>query len=236
MSQPRKSRTVEFEAEVLQNIRRHARSSMDAEICGVLIGCQTSDRVVIAASIPGEHAARGGAHVTFTQETWEHIYRVKDREYPDRSIVGWYHSHPGFGVFLSDYDLFIHKNFFAAPHQVAWVFDPHSDEEGCFAWNRKKVQPLRSFTVVNQRAATVETPRPEPEGGPPPILRRPRDPRWEPLTAWGRRVIDRFCARFVSHRDPPDWQPRPHPGSEPQSNHAQPPRVKDRQQTERVTD
>ena len=65
-------------------------------------------------AFPGAKAVQGGTHVTFTQDTWEHIYQIKDRDYPDARIVGWYHSHPGFGVFLSDHDTFIHKNFFSA--------------------------------------------------------------------------------------------------------------------------
>ncbi len=80
------------------------------------------------------NAAQAGTHVTFTQDAWEAIYKVKDQSYPEERIVGWYHSHPGFGVFLSEHDTFIHENFFSSPNQVAWVYDPHTDEEGCFGW------------------------------------------------------------------------------------------------------
>lgn len=145
-----KSPRVEFASEVLQQIRQHARSSMRAEICGVLIGDAVGGVTRVTARIAGEGASQGGAHVTFTQDTWEHIYKVKDAEFPSQSIVGWYHSHPGFGIFLSDYDLFIHENFFTAPHQVAWVFDPHSDEEGCFGWTGKKVEPIVEVVVIRK--------------------------------------------------------------------------------------
>jgi proteasome lid subunit RPN8/RPN11 len=141
---------VEFAGEVLQQIRKHARSSMRAEICGVLIGSTADGVTRVAARIAGVGASQGGAHVTFTQDTWEHIYKVKDAEFPSQSIVGWYHSHPGFGIFLSDYDLFIHENFFNAQHQVAWVFDPHSDEEGCFGWIGKNVEPLKEVAVIRK--------------------------------------------------------------------------------------
>lgn len=145
---------VEVESTVLQQIRRHARSSMQAEICGVLIGGEKNGITQIDACIAGEGAAQGGAHVTYTQETWAHIYKIKDAQYPDLAIVGWYHSHPGFGVFLSDHDLFIHQNFFSAPHQIAWVFDPHSDEEGCFGWIENKVEPLTRLSVLRQQRTT----------------------------------------------------------------------------------
>ncbi|HMF92021.1 MAG TPA: Mov34/MPN/PAD-1 family protein [Candidatus Angelobacter sp.] len=133
---------VVMEAEVARKIRQHARTSMKAEVCGVLIGTLDNDRTVIEACIAGINAAQGGAHVTFTQDTWEHIYKIKDQQFPDDKIVGWYHSHPGFGVFLSEHDLFIQENFFSSPQQIAWVYDPHTDEEGCFGWVGGKTEKL----------------------------------------------------------------------------------------------
>ena len=155
---------VTFDAAVLQSIRRHARTSIDAEICGVLLGKTVDGCSHINACIAGEKAAQGAAHVTFTQDTWEHIYTVKDRDYPNKKIVGWYHSHPGFGVFLSHHDTFIHENFFSDPHQVAWVFDPHSDEEGCFGWSKGKVRRLRRFEITTRVHDTP--PQPEPDTKP----------------------------------------------------------------------
>lgn len=143
---------VAIAADVVQHIHRHARSYMSAEVCGVLIGEAVEETTVIEAAIEGAGASQGGAHVTFTQDTWEHIYLVKDRDFPEKRIVGWYHSHPGFGIFLSQQDLFIHENFFSAPAQVAWVYDPHSDEEGCFGWIDGKVKRLREVRVLEVTA------------------------------------------------------------------------------------
>jgi proteasome lid subunit RPN8/RPN11 len=142
--------TVSISAEVARQIRQHARSSMHAEVCGVLIGPRGGADVQITACIEGENAAQAGTHVTFTQETWEHVYKIKDAQFPEERIVGWYHSHPGFGIFLSDHDAFIHKNF-SSTDQIAWVFDPHSDEEGCFGWNDGRLERLRSIRVKDSR-------------------------------------------------------------------------------------
>jgi len=138
---------VVMESEVARKIRQHARTSMKAEVCGVLIGSMDEERMVVEACIAGINAAQGGAHVTFTQDTWEHIYKIKDKQYPDEKIVGWYHSHPGFGVFLSEHDLFIQENFFSNPQQVAWVYDPHTDEEGCFGWIGGKIEKLSGIRM-----------------------------------------------------------------------------------------
>ena len=89
--------------------------------------------VHVKAAIRGAAARQHGVHVTYTQETWNAIHRELERDYPKLSIVGWYHSHPGFGVEFSEMDLFIQKNFFAGPMQVALVIDPlGGDEALCF--------------------------------------------------------------------------------------------------------
>jgi proteasome lid subunit RPN8/RPN11 len=158
---------VTIEGEVLRQIRQHARSNGKTEVCGVLIGGETGGGVSITARIPGLNAAQAGTYVTFTQDTWEHIYKIKDKDYPDERIVGWYHSHPGFGVFLSDHDTFIHKNFFSSALQVAWVYDPHSDEEGCFGWAGERLERVSEIRVKDDKGGEEagETGKPEPVGG-----------------------------------------------------------------------
>src|SRR5262250_1130935 len=158
---------VTIEGEVLRQIRQHARSNSKTEVCGVLIGEENASGLNITARIAGLNAAQAGTYVTFTQDTWEHIYKIKDKEYPDARIVGWYHSHPGFGVFLSDHDTFIHKNFFSAALQVAWVYDPHSDEEGCFGWCGERLERLEEIRVKDDKGGEEagETGKPEPVGG-----------------------------------------------------------------------
>ena len=159
-----KGTDLRMNCEAARQIRQHARASSKAEVCGVLVGSENNGVTSVEASIPGANAVQGGTHVTFTQDTWEHIYRIKDRDYPEARIVGWYHSHPGFGVFLSDHDTFIHKNFFSAPRQVAWVYDPHSDEEGCFGWVGEKLERLPRITFVDDKGGerAGETGKPEP--------------------------------------------------------------------------
>jgi len=119
------------------------------EICGALIGQLTDARVEVVGAVPGEGASHGGAHVTFTQEAWVRIHEERADRFPGQRIVGWYHSHPGFGVFLSEHDTFIHKNFFTGPGNLAWVYDPLSEEEGCFGWSRGQIRRLTHFSVVS---------------------------------------------------------------------------------------
>ena len=70
------------------------------------------------------------------------MHEALERDFPDEQIVGWYHSHPGFGIFLSGHDLFIHENFFSGPSQIAYVVDPHAGTEGVFGWREGKIVVL----------------------------------------------------------------------------------------------
>ena len=47
-------------------------------------------------------------------------------------IVGWYHSHPGFGAFFSSTDRKTQQNFFQENFQIGLVVDPFSKEERMF--------------------------------------------------------------------------------------------------------
>jgi len=151
VSGPREPGTrVVIRQSVLNEIHRHGQSRTDVEVCGVLVGNGYQDHdgafVYVEASIRGEHAGNQLAQVTFTSETWCHIQEVMDREHSGRRIVGWYHTHPGFGIFLSPMDLFIHENFFGDPEQLALVYDPLGGDEGVFVW--RAGQPTREPVLV----------------------------------------------------------------------------------------
>jgi proteasome lid subunit RPN8/RPN11 len=163
-----------FKQSVLNDIREHGRGAPDIEVCGVLVGNVYQDAmgpfVFIEANIRGNFSAGRNAQVTFTADTWTHIQDVMDRQYPDLRILGWYHTHPGHGIFLSDMDLFIHKNFFSLPWHLAFVFDPQHLEEGLFAW-RAGNMVVESFVVQKDVAPdTNKVARRVPEMPPAPIV------------------------------------------------------------------
>jgi proteasome lid subunit RPN8/RPN11 len=50
-------------------------------------------------------------------------------------IVGWYHSHPGYGLFLSQTDVQTHMQFSQfSPYAVSLVADPKAEEFGIWAF------------------------------------------------------------------------------------------------------
>jgi proteasome lid subunit RPN8/RPN11 len=127
---------------VLNEIKRLGRASMKKEVGGMLVGVVGWDNapfLLIEASIEGKYTNDKQASVTFTAETWDYVHEELEKNYPQKKIVGWYHTHPGFGIFLSSYDVFIQENFFRELWQTAFVFDPHAETDGFFIWQNAKV-------------------------------------------------------------------------------------------------
>lgn len=159
-AQVRREFRIHFDPETHDTILRHAAETTEVELCGVLIGSVRRDRhgpyLHVSGSIRGEFAQNDGAQVKFTHETWDHIHRVKEERYPKDPIVGWYHTHPGFGVFLSSMDTFIHEYFFNTAGQVALVVDPRSGDEGVFVWEDGAVARSPRFWIGDRerRCAT----------------------------------------------------------------------------------
>ena len=151
---------VFFTPEVHQALWRHAVLDTSVEICGVLVGSWHRDQagpfVKIVESIRGEGAETRFAEVTFTHETWAKINAEMDNKFSKLSIVGWYHTHPDFGIFLSDRDRFIHEHFFSGPGQIAHVIDPIRKTEGVFIWRNAKPSLCEHFWVGDRILAPAE--------------------------------------------------------------------------------
>lgn len=131
----------DLDAETRERIYDHVFASDGAEVGGVLVGdVDATGRALVHGMIPALEADGARASVTFTHDAWQAIIEVQERDFPDSPvIVGWYHSHPGFGIFLSEHDIFIQRNFFREPFQVAYVVDPQDETEGMFGWRDGEV-------------------------------------------------------------------------------------------------
>jgi len=116
----------------------HAGSKPDYEVGGVLVGkwCVDADNneqfVVVEKVLPARYTRQGSVYLTFTQDSLVNLHNEFEKHFQGKRIVGWYHTHPRMGVFLSDYDTWLHGHFFPEPWQVALVIEPHSATGGFF--------------------------------------------------------------------------------------------------------
>ncbi len=142
---------VAITREAYADLVAHAKSSLDKEVCGVMAGevCEDDEGLFVSveAMVRGTAASQASTHVTFTQETWNMIYKTLEKDFPDLRIVGWYHTHPGFGVEFSEMDLFIQRNFFPSATHLALVTDPLSGDVAICINTAAGIQYLESFWV-----------------------------------------------------------------------------------------
>jgi proteasome lid subunit RPN8/RPN11 len=116
----------------------HAASNLDIEVGGVLVGtwhtqAQTGRLFIVAENaLPARFTRQGNVYLTFTQDSLVDLHTEMDEHYPGKQIVGWYHTHPRMGVFLSHYDTWLHRYFFPEPWQVALVIEPFANLGGFF--------------------------------------------------------------------------------------------------------
>lgn len=142
--------------QVMQRMERQAAGDKEKETGGVLLGgfYRNDDGSFVEVTDYVEAGSARGTDVslTFTHETWEHIHSQIAKRSEDLQIVGWYHSHPGLGVFMSKDDGFIHSSYFPDPWHVAIVHDPVYSNWGCFKWSDGELERAGGFYVYAEKA------------------------------------------------------------------------------------
>jgi 26S proteasome regulatory subunit N11 len=110
-------------------MRNHALSMRKSkiEVMGLLLGevRHWKDRdYVIVRDVATTDLDATSVSVKFDSMGFEKLFEKLDNAGFDYVVVGWYHSHPGYGCFLSETDLKTHSGIFVSPHQIAMVIDP----------------------------------------------------------------------------------------------------------------
>ncbi len=155
---------IYVDIDAMRDMETHALSNTNVELGGVLLGGQYEDEdgrpfVVVTDSLRAEHYESTKGSFKFTHDTWSQITRERDEFAEDLQMVGWYHTHPDWGVFLSGMDMFICDHFFNKPLDVALVIDPCRDDRGFFQWTGNPSQRVRrtgGFYLIGSRFRAQE--------------------------------------------------------------------------------
>lgn len=141
---------VFISGKLLNEIDNYLKEDISIERGGVLCGYKIeNNNILISDYIKAEYTEATLMELTFTHKTWESINAIKDSRNDDSQIIGWFHSHPGHGVFMSGYDEFIQNNFFEKSYMVSYIFDPVNNERGFFISDDKQIKKLSGFYKIN---------------------------------------------------------------------------------------
>lgn len=162
VDKPDSSLKIFIAKDVMEEILNYSQKDVTRELGGVLIGDYCHENKVkfikISSFIEAKNAQSDNSHIKFDHDTWNAIEWERRRRgiLEGKQMVGWFHTHPGWGIFLSEDDLFIHRNFFNLFWQVAMVVDPLQKEEGFFVWENNKIIRCRDFYLYTTKEREAE--------------------------------------------------------------------------------
>ena len=145
---------IYIKQDVYKALEKYSSSDTKKELGTILIGnyCEELGKthVVVSDYIEAKYTDASAATLTFTHETWEYVHKQHELLYPKKRIIGWQHTHPNYGIFLSNYDLFIQENFFNMSFQIAYVIDPIQNIRGFFQWKNGKIEKLKGYYIYDE--------------------------------------------------------------------------------------
>lgn len=141
------------QSRALRLMESHTRSTLKQEVGGLLLGnfyCHnTISFTYVEAAVPALQARSGSGSLFFSATSLQDIEEIRQTNYAHLRSVGWYHSHPGFGIFLSPTDLYSHRTTFNGGPFVAMVLDPVNRSDGIFAWMGKEIAGPLGYWIAS---------------------------------------------------------------------------------------
>ncbi len=153
-------KNVYISQKTYKEIHKFTQNKTTNESGGILIGYVNEEfgktNIVICGFIEAKYCEATPTTLKFTHETWDYVHKEIDKKYPNGKIVGWIHTHPDFGIFLSEYDKFIHENFFNEDYQIAYVVDPIQSIEGFYFWINGKIERCKGFYIYDKTGVKID--------------------------------------------------------------------------------
>ncbi|MBI2445460.1 Mov34/MPN/PAD-1 family protein [Candidatus Micrarchaeota archaeon] len=143
---------VYLSAQALEAAEEHFRqASWDGkEAMGLLVGRAFTHGgrpyAVVDEYVTADNDATA-VHVRFAREAFSELSKKLDG---GRIVVGWIHSHPDYGCFLSTTDVATQEAFFCEPYHFAMVVDPVRRQKQCFKVRASQYVPV-SFAVIRKK-------------------------------------------------------------------------------------
>lgn len=142
---------------VIERIMAHARQDTERECFGLLMGNVYMDSncgvtwMYLQDAVP---ASQVDADITTVEVSRQEFMRINDevdriREQTNDDVrkIGWYHSHPNYGIFMSNTDRLNQKRYYYQEWQLALVVDPIRATLGFFRGSSSNRCPHRVVEI-----------------------------------------------------------------------------------------
>ncbi|KAK5162744.1 multicatalytic endopeptidase [Saxophila tyrrhenica] len=124
--------TVYISSLALLKMLRHGRAGVPMEVMGLMLGEFVDDYTVRVVDVFAMPQSGTGVSVEAVDPVFQTkmMDMLRQTNRPE-TVVGWYHSHPGFGCWLSSVDINTQQSFEQlTPRAVAVVIDPIQSVKG----------------------------------------------------------------------------------------------------------
>merc|ERR1711935_988473 len=124
--------TIYISSLALLKMLKHGRAGVPMEVMGLMVGEFVDDYMVVVTDVFAMPQSGTGVSV----EAVDPVFQMKMLDMLKQTgraemVVGWYHSHPGFGCWLSGVDINTQQSFEALSERaVAVVVDPIQSVKG----------------------------------------------------------------------------------------------------------
>ncbi len=141
---------------------QYARSSATGEKLAVLMGkhlmIDGKNTVFISGVIQARFTEKLKGMETITGQSWKYISEEIEKYFPDLEIVGWMHSRPSFGAFVTSRDEAYHKKVFGGKDQVFFVVDPVDRQDRFYVLNENStaLRPVKGYFVYYEKNVQMQ--------------------------------------------------------------------------------
>jgi len=129
---PDNGEVIHISSLALLKMLKHGRAGVPMEVMGLMLGEFVDEYTVQVIDV----FAMPQSGTTVSVESVDHVFQTKMVDMLKQTgraemVVGWYHSHPGFGCWLSSVDVQTQQSFESLdPRSVAVVVDPIQSVKG----------------------------------------------------------------------------------------------------------
>jgi proteasome lid subunit RPN8/RPN11 len=171
--------SLNVDSKVIDKIIESSNKTEDGRVIGLLIGSVEGDEISVQDAIQTRHLEdeRGiKIHPTDIAEIAQKLLDKKLRG----NVIGWFHTHPGYGAYMSDVDVQTQRVLQQfSPFMVSLVVDPKKKEAKFFTLNEdNKVKEFRGGKLnrVGKDVNAIQRLRESASTAPPPYPTAPSKP------------------------------------------------------------
>ncbi len=136
---------------------QYAKSSANGEKLAVLMGkniiLDGQETVFISGVLQARYTEKLKGMETITGKSWKYIGEEAEKYFKDLEIVGWMHSRPSFGAFVTSRDEAYHKKVFDKCNNVFFVVDPVDRLDRFYVLNEAgtALRPVKGYFIYYEK-------------------------------------------------------------------------------------